>query len=149
MIDIAFPTDQFKIKTERDKELIFDNYRKQWVALTPEEWVRQNFLQYLVHVKNYPSALIAIEREIFLGDIKKRFDIVVYKHSKPCMIIECKEMKVPLSESVVRQVLNYNIALMVKYLVVTNGRSTYALSLNEKEFIWLEELPDFDNLIVG
>ena len=77
--------------------MIFDEYRKQWLHTYTEEWVRQNFLQYLVQVKRYPASLIAVEKEIYLGDLKKRFDIVVYKESKPWMIVECKEMKVPLN----------------------------------------------------
>jgi hypothetical protein len=148
MIEVEFPSHQFKIKEEGGKEIIFDAFRKQWVVLTPEEWVRQNFLQYLVQVKNYPSTLIAVEREIFLGDVRKRFDIVVYKAEKACMIIECKEMKVPVNESVLKQVLNYNIALQVRYLVVTNGSSTYALHLTAKEHKWLNKIPDFNTLEV-
>ena len=128
--------------------MIFDNIRKQWVTLTPEEWVRQNFLQYLVQVKNYPSSLIAVEREILLGDIRKRFDIVVFKDAKPCMVIECKEMRIPIDESVIRQVLNYNISLMVNYLVLTNGSSTYAMYLQGKAHEWLSEIPGFADLVV-
>src|SRR3954467_12351957 len=111
MIDIQYPTHPFKIKKERGKEFIFDECRKQWVLLTPEEWVRQNFLQYLVQIKEYPSSVIAVERLIMLGDLKKRFDIVVYKNSIPWMIVECKEMGVPLNEAVIKQILNYNITL--------------------------------------
>ncbi len=146
MIEIEFPQHNFKIKTQNSKEVIFDVFRKIWVTLTPEEWVRQNFLQYLVKIKNYPSSLIAVEREIMLGDIKKRFDVVVHKESKPIMIVECKEMKVPVNEAVLQQILNYNITLQVKYLVVTNGSSTYAASLNSKQHEWLNKIPDFNNL---
>ena len=144
MIDIDFPAYDFKIKKEKGKEIIFDSLRKQWVSLTPEEWVRQNFLQYLIQIKKYPASLIAIEREIALGDLRKRFDIVVYKHAKPWMIVECKEMNVALSESTLKQVLNYNIALEVKYLIITNGKATYGLSLIGKEHSWLSEIPEFN-----
>src|SRR5688500_3845403 len=106
MIDIDFPAFDYKIKEEKGKEIIFDSFRKQWVLLTPEEWVRQNFLQYLVLRKKYPRSLIAVEREITLGDLKKRFDIVVFKEAKPWMIIECKEMNITLNESTLKQVLN-------------------------------------------
>src|ERR1051326_5833135 len=131
MIDIHFPAPGFKIKEEKGRKLIFDEIRKQWFLLTPEEWVRQNFLQYLVKVKSYPASLIAIEREISLGDMKKRCDIVVYKEARPWMIVECKEMEVQLTEAVIKQILNYNITLQVKFLVVTNGKKTYALSIEE------------------
>ena len=143
MIDIQFPAHQFKIKKLKDRDYIFDVFRKQWMVLTPEEWVRQNFLQYLVQIKHYPASLIAVEREILLSDLKKRFDIVIFKDAKPWMIVECKELKVALSEAVIRQALNYNISLQVQYLVVTNGASTFALHFQQKAHEWLQELPDF------
>jgi hypothetical protein len=143
MIDIAFPEQRFKIKEEKGRELIFDEIRKQWLLLTPEEWVRQNFLNYLIKVKNYPSSLIAVEREITLGDLKKRCDIVVYKQAKPWMIVECKEMQVKLTEAVLKQILNYNISLDVAFLVITNGRETYGLDLKNNKFEWLNEIPQF------
>lgn len=143
MIDIQFPEQPFKIKKLKDRDFIFDVFRKQWFVLTPEEWVRQNFLQYLVEVKKYPASLIAVEREILVGDLRRRFDIVVFKDAKPWMIVECKELKVPLSEAVLKQALNYNVSLQVKYLVVTNGASTFAMHCNQKAHEWLVELPAF------
>ena len=110
MIKIDYPPYQPKIKKENKKEFIFDEFRKRWVVLTPEEWVRQNFLQYLTLIKKYPASLIAVEKEIKLGELKKRFDIVVYdSHTKPWMIVECKEMNVALDRTVLDQVLRYNI----------------------------------------
>lgn len=144
MINISFPHHDFKIKTEKNKEWIFDGFRKQWMVLTPEEWVRQNFLNYLVSIKKYPASLIAIEKEIVSGDVKKRFDIVVYKDAKPWMMVECKEMEVQLSEAVVKQILTYNISLSVTYLVITNGRSTFGLYINGSDFTWLDELPSYN-----
>jgi len=143
MIAIRFPNQPFKILQQGDKEIIFDSIRKAWVVLTPEEWVRQNFIQYLAIEKKYPLSLIAIEREIKLVDVKKRFDIVVYRATKPWMLVECKEMNVPLTEKVVAQILNYNIALNVHYLVISNGRQTYAAHLNQGNYAWLNELPAY------
>ena len=145
MIDIQFPEQPFKIKKLNDRDFIFDVFRKQWIVLTPEEWVRQNFLQYLVEVKKYPASLIAVEREILVGDLRRRFDIVVFRDAKPWMIVECKELKVPLSEAVLKQALNYNVSLQVKYLVVTNGASTFAMHCNQKAHEWLVDLPAFDS----
>ena len=144
MISIAFPKPSFKIKKEKETELIFDECRKSWVALTPEEWVRQNFLQYLITVKKYPAKLIAVEKEIALGELRKRCDIVVYKEAKPWLIVECKEMNVPLTESVIRQILNYNITLQVPYLIITNGQATFGMELKGREVEWMDELPKFD-----
>ena len=143
MIKIGFPKHAYKIKTENEKEVIFDECRKQWVLLTPEEWVRQNFLQYLLQVQHYPRTLIAVEREIALGELKKRFDIVVFKDAKPWMIVECKEMNAPLNEGVVKQILSYNISLHVSYLVMTNGTSTFGLLLQGDKFEWIDALPAF------
>lgn len=142
MIRIEYPPYQPKIKTENGKELIFDDTRKRWVMLTPEEWVRQNFLQYLIQVKQYPSSLIAVEKEIRLAELKKRFDIVVHdKHLKPWMIIECKEMDVPLNKTVLDQVLRYNITLQVPYLVITNGSYCMAVATTNNELKEMDELP--------
>lgn len=143
MISINFPAHPFKIKKDKGKEIIFDECRKQWVLLTPEEWVRQNFLQFLIQEKLYPASLISVEREIMLGDLKKRFDIVIYKNSRPWMIVECKEMQVRLNEAVIKQILNYNIILQVEFLVITNGTSTFALHLQQGKFEWLKNLPDY------
>lgn len=122
--------------------MIFDTVRKRWVVLTPEEWVRQNFLQYIIHVKKHPSSLIAVEKEISLGELKKRFDIVVYdKDSKPWMIIECKEMNVALDKAVLDQVLRYNMVLQVPYLVITNGSHCYAFLNDKGQLVELNDLP--------
>jgi hypothetical protein len=143
MIKIAYPAYQPKIKQEGGREFIFDSTRKRWVVLTPEEWVRQNFLQYLIHVKQYPASLIAIEKEIALGELKKRFDIVVYDAlSKPWMIVECKEMTVDLNHSVLDQALRYNITMQVPYLVITNGSYCMAFQCINSHLKELTVLPD-------
>jgi hypothetical protein len=142
MIKIQYPPYQPKIKKEDTREFIFDEVRKRWVVLTPEEWVRQNFLQYIIAEKKYQASLIAVEKEIKLGDLKRRFDIVVYdKDSRPWMIIECKEMNVGLSKQVLDQVLRYNIAMQVPYLVITNGSYCMAFQCSDNKLIELEELP--------
>lgn len=143
MIKIEYPTYQPKIKEEAGKEFIFDQLRKRWVVLTPEEWVRQNFLQYLILVKKYPASLIAIEKEIKLGELKKRFDILIYdRHTRPWMIIECKEMNVALDKTVLDQVIRYNISLKVPYLVITNGSFCMAMQLFNNDLKVLDTLPD-------
>lgn len=143
MIKIEYPSYQPKIKKEAGKEFIFDEVRKHWILLTPEEWVRQNFLQYLILIKKYPSSLIAVEKEIFLGDVKKRFDIVVYdKNTKPWMLIECKEMNVTLNNAVLNQALRYNINLQVPYLVITNGSYCYAFSNTNNMLKEINVLPE-------
>ncbi|UAY51664.1 type I restriction enzyme HsdR N-terminal domain-containing protein [Ferruginibacter albus] len=142
MIKIEYPAYQPKIKKEDNKELIFDEIRRQWIVLTPEEWVRQNFLQYLTKVKKYPASLIAIEKGLLLGELKKRTDIVVYDaNTNAWMIIECKEMNVTLNEKVLQQILRYHIALPVKFLIITNGSYCFGFEKIDDRFQAIDELP--------
>jgi hypothetical protein len=144
MIKIEYPKHQFKIKKEDNADTIFDAFRKRWVVLTPEEWVRQNMLQYIIEVKQYPAKLIAIEKEISLGELKKRCDIVVYdRNASPWMIIECKEMNAALNPKVLDQVLRYHITLSAKYLVITNGSYCFGFEKIEGDFIEIEKFPEF------
>lgn len=143
MISINYPAPDFRIKEENGSEFIFDSFRKQWVRLTPEEWVRQNMLQYLTQEKNYPPSLIAVEKEILLGELKKRFDIVVYRSARPWMVIECKEMNVTLNESVLRQALNYNTRLQTDYLVITNGTAVFGFALKDGKAEMIDRLPEY------
>lgn len=143
MLMIEFPAPAFKTKKENGRDFIFDALRKKWLLLTPEEWVRQNFVQYLLQVKKYPAALIALEKEILLGELKKRFDILVYDtQHQPWMMIECKAMDVMMNDKVVEQVLRYNMSVPVKYLVVTNGNSSYGFERTDGGLIALSELPE-------
>ena len=142
MITIEYPPYQPKIKEAAGKEFIFDEVRKKWVVLTPEEWVRQNFLQYLIQVKKYPASLIAVEKEINVADTKKRFDIVVYdKNHQPFMIVECKEMNVELDNKTLDQVLRYNIPLQVPFLVITNGSYCFGFSTAGAVMNTIDEIP--------
>lgn len=144
MIKVVFPPASFQIKEKNSKEIIFDEIRKSWFILTPEEWVRQNFIHYLIQTKNYPAALIGIEKEIALGELKKRFDVLVYDAShKPWMMIECKAMDVELSEKALEQIIRYHVSVPVPYIVITNGSYTYAWEKKESRFISLNELPVF------
>ncbi len=146
MIRIEYPSFPFRIREEEGKELIFDELRKVWVRLTPEEWVRQNFLQYLVQVMQYPASLIAIERELKLGELKKRFDVLVYnRQHQPWMMVECKAMEVNLDEAVLQQVLRYNIAVPVPFLVITNGNYCAGFEKSNQQLQLIETLPVFVN----
>lgn len=144
MIKIEYPQPAFKIKQENNKEFIFDALRKKWLLLTPEEWVRQNFIQYLVQVKHYPAALIALEKEITLGELKKRFDILIYdKNHQPWMMVECKAAAIEMNEAVLQQVLRYNISVPVKHILITNGNITYGWERGD-ELKEIEEIPVWD-----
>jgi hypothetical protein len=142
MIKIDFPAPSFRIQTKDDYELIFDELRKQWVKLTPEEWVRQNFVQYIIQTKKYPATLIGIEKELKLGELKKRFDLLVYtQQHQPWMLVECKAMHVQLTADVLEQAIRYHMAIPVNYLVLTNGSYTFCWAKKEGRFIEQTELP--------
>jgi type I site-specific restriction endonuclease len=144
MIALQFPSPSFKMKNENGREYIFDDNRKIWLLLTEEEWVRQNFISYLQTNLHYPSPLIAVEKEIQLGELKKRFDILVYDHlHKPWMLVECKAQSVPLTADVLQQVLRYNISVPVPFMVITNGDYTYAWQKTEQSILELESLPSW------
>jgi hypothetical protein len=143
MITITYPLQKPHIKKENNQELIFCIIRKKWFVITPEEWVRQNFLLYLIYTHHYPAALIAVEKQLLLSDVKKRFDIVVYKNTKPFIIVECKEMNVPLQESTILQVLNYNSIVQAPIMIITNGSYCAAYIKDENSFLDLDEIPDY------
>lgn len=142
MFQVNFPRHNFRIKKDGNRHLIFDEVRKLWVKLTPEEWVRQNFLQYLIQVKNYPRTLISVEKIIKVGELKKRYDIVVYNRNDPWMIIECKKRNATINTAVIEQVIRYNLALSIKYFIVTNGNQNFAYHVSENLFRELTELPN-------
>jgi hypothetical protein len=132
------------MKKEKGKEFIFDTIRKQWLLLTEEEWVRQNFVQSLVQEHHYPVTMIAIEKEILLGELKKRFDILVYdKEHKPWMLVECKGGNIKLDEAVIEQVLRYNISIPASFLIITNGHYTYGWEKLGMEMKEIERMPQW------
>src|SRR5688500_11646003 len=142
MIEVHYPEAGFRLKEEQGKHYIFDTIRKSWLVVTDEEWVRQNFVAYLVNVLEYPSTLIALEKEIILNGLKKRFDILVYnKDHQPWMMVECKGHEVPLSRAVLDQALRYNMSVPVDYIVITNGRNT--MGWRKSPLTELDVLPEF------
>jgi len=143
MIVLQYPSYPFKIKALHGKDQIFDPFRKTWVLLTPEEWVRQNLLQYLIQNLQYPSSLIAVEKEIKLGELSKRFDIVVYKNELPWMIIECKEAKVRLNEKTMEQILQYQQVLTAQYLIISNGHETMGAKIESGKLQALQNFPEY------
>ena len=146
MTNVAFGTYNFKLEERNKKQFIFDIARKKWVFLSPEEWVRQHILHYLVYDKKYPSSLIAVERGIELNGTQKRFDLVVFNNTgKPIMIIECKAPEETLNEKVFEQIARYNLSLKVDYLWVTNGTLNYVSRLKGGIEL-LQVVPDWETL---
>jgi hypothetical protein len=130
------------MKEINGKRFIFDAIRKTWLLLTEEEWVRQNFVSYLINDLHYPAAMIALEKELWLNDLKKRFDILIYnEHYQPWMLVECKAPTIPLSEVVLQQVLRYSISIPVHYIIITNGDTTIGWEKEENRLAEIQRLP--------
>lgn len=141
MVKVQYNTKPL-IKEVDGTEKIFCPIRKKWLNITPEEWVRQNFINFLTVECGYAKPLIAIERLVNVGELKQRFDIVVFDNTaKPYIIIECKEMNVVLNEKVLHQVLRYNSSLQAPYFCITNGSYTYLFKKTKEHFTELEEFP--------
>ena len=143
MILVDFPSYDFKVQSIGGKDQIFDPCRKKWVVLTPEEWVRQNMLQYLIQVCKYPIELIAIEKTIQLGSLNKRFDILVYQETTPWMIIECKEAKTTLNDKTILQLLQYQQVLDARFLIASNGPTTIGAEIKIGNLHMLHQFPNY------
>jgi hypothetical protein len=139
---VHFPEPQFRTKKEGEQHFIFDNIRKSWLLLTDEEWVRQNFVSFLVNIAGYPSSAIALEKELMLNGLKKRFDILVYDNAfQPWLMVECKAASVKLGEGVLQQALRYNITLPVPYIIITNGSQTMGWKKNLRSLEQVHAMP--------
>ena len=131
MTKVVFEEYDFRFREEKGQKQLFDPVRRKHVSLTPEEWVRQNVLHYLLG-KGYPASLIAIERGISVNDTQKRFDIVVYdRDSSPLIIVECKAQSEKINQNVLMQIAGYNLTLKAKYFWLTNGDEHYFIRLSD------------------
>ena len=149
MKELNLPEYSFKITGEPGNEMIFDRVRRKYVRLTPEEWVRQNFVQYLIQKGNYPSGLMIIEAAIKLFKTKKRVDILIHdRTARPVMMVECKADDVELDENVIEQIATYNMQFKVPYLIVTNGMMNIAVKFNDDYSAWEQRdmIPMFEEL---
>lgn len=149
MYQLNLPPFDIKVKKIGDKPVVFDSLRRKYVALTPEEWVRQHFVNYLKIEKNYPIALIANEMQINLNGQKKRCDSVVFNNElQPLVIVEYKAPDVKITQQVFEQIVCYNIVLKVKYLIVSNGINHYCCRMDyeNQTFLYLKEIPLYDDL---
>lgn len=146
MQQLNFPSFTFRFKNRENKPLIFDEIRKKFVVLTPEEWVRQNCVQFLIHELNYPHSLINVEKQIKVHQTSKRYDIVVFNPDGSIhIVVECKAPSIKISQDTFDQIARYNFSLNASYLMVSNGLSHYYCTLDyeEKRYHFLKELPSY------
>ena len=142
-MNILFPAYEPRLQKQDDQLYTWCFIRKKWVLFTKEEWVRQNWLNYLLNQLQYPSSMIAVERGIQLGELKKRVDILVFKASLPWLLIECKEQDIPLSEKTVQQILSYQTVLQTGYLIVSNGKESRGFKVIGTEISEIASLPSY------
>lgn len=148
MIHLNFPTYSFRFKNSENKVSIFDEIRKKFVILTPEEWVRQHVVRYLIETGRYSKSYINVEKVIKINGLTKRYDIVVFQpNGKIFLLIECKAPEVAISQNTFDQIARYNMTLEAKYLMVTNGLNHYfcAMDFENERYHFLKELPEYMN----
>ncbi len=150
MTRLNLPPFEIKLRGTKAQPQIFDILRKKYIALTPEEWVRQHFVHFLVEHKGYPAALMANEIQLKVGEKTLRADSVLFSRDlKPRMIIEYKAPHIPITQKVFDQISIYNMLLHVDYLVVSNGLQHYICKMdyNDKKYLFLEDIPDYEELL--
>jgi len=146
MLQLNLPEYSFRIKKQDEKLLIFDSQRKRYVSLTPEEWVRQHFIRFLIEEKGYPAAYLAIEKQLSMNGMKKRCDAILYnRHALPILIIELKAPNVAITQSTFDQVAVYNAKLKVNYFMISNGIEHYCCKTNTEtaQYEFFSEIPNY------
>ena len=149
MYSLNLPSYDAKIRKNGSIMEIYDTLRRKYVALTPEEWVRQYFVNWLISDKSYPASLMANEASIKLNSLTRRCDTVVYNQLlEPLMIIEYKESNIPVTQGVFDQVVRYNTVLKVKYIVVSNGINHYCCKMDydKQSYDFLTDIPNYIDL---
>ena len=146
MQSLNFPAYDFRFKNSENKVHIFDTIRKKFVVLQPEEWVRQNVVQFLIHQKKYPKSLINVEKQLTVNTLKKRYDIVIFDSlGNITLLVECKSPKITVNQETFDQIAKYNMHLKAEFLMVTNGlRHFYCkMDYSKEKYTFLEQIPDF------
>ncbi|UZH54909.1 type I restriction enzyme HsdR N-terminal domain-containing protein [Salinimicrobium tongyeongense] len=146
MHSLNFPRYSFRLKNSENKIAVFDELRKKFVLLTPEEWVRQHVVQFLLQEKKFPKSLLNVEKQVKLHDLIKRYDVLAYKPNGDIhLVVECKAASVPISQDTFDQIARYNLALQADYLMVTNGLKHYFCRLDYKaeKYHFLPDLPEW------
>ena len=146
MQQLNFPTYQFRFKNSENKTAIFDEIRKKFVFLTPEEWVRQHVIHFLLYEKGFPKSLLNAEKQIKINGTTKRYDVVVFKPDGSIhLLVECKAPEITISQDTFDQIARYNMALQATYLLVTNGVNHYYCTMDyeKKIYNFLREIPSY------
>jgi len=146
MQKLNFPQYSFRFKNNQNKIAVFDDLRKKFVILTPEEWVRQHCVKFLQAEKSYPSSLINVEKQLKIGTLTKRYDIVVFESEGSIqLIVECKAPKVRITQETFDQIARYNLTLKANFLMLTNGIEHYFCKMDyeNENYIFLKDIPKY------
>ena len=146
MQKLNFPVYNFRFKNSENKVSIFDEIRKKFVVLTPEEWVRQHVVRFILEEKKYPKSHVNVEKMISINGLTKRYDIAVFQpNGKILVLVECKAPEVNITQNVFDQIARYNMVLDAEYLMVTNGLNHYfcQMDFENEQYNFLRDLPEF------
>lgn len=144
---LNFPTYTFRFKNSENNVSIFDKIRKKFILLTPEEWVRQHVVEFLLIEKKYPKSLINVEKKVNVNGMNKRYDIVVFNSDGTIfLLIECKAPEINVDQKTFDQIARYNLILNAQYLMVTNGLNHYfcEMDFENEKYSFLKELPEIE-----
>ncbi len=148
MEPLNFPAYPFRFKNSENKVLIFDDIRKKFVVLQPEEWVRQHVVRYLINEKKNPKSHVNVERQLTLNGLKKRYDIIVYDLNGGIRIlVECKAPEIKITQSTFDQIARYNMHAKATYMMVSNGLQHFycKMDLEKEKYTFLDHIPDFSH----
>jgi hypothetical protein len=146
MQKLNFPQYKFKFKNTENKIGIFAHLRKKFIVLTPEEWVRQHCVQFLIQEKKYPITLLSEEKKVEVNGMPKRYDILGFNNNGQVkLIVECKAPSVKITQSTFDQIARYNLSLNAEYLMLTNGLNHYFCKMDytEQSYFFLKDLPEY------
>lgn len=150
MQELHFPGYSFKLKNRENKPYIFDGIRKKYVHLSPEEWVRQHVIAFLIETHNYPKSLINVEKEFLVNGTKKRYDLVVfYPNGSIFLLVECKAPQISITQKTFDQIARYNLKIKATHLMVTNGLDHYYCKMDyqAQHYQFLREIPPYEGLL--
>ncbi|WP_035672242.1 type I restriction enzyme HsdR N-terminal domain-containing protein [Flavobacterium sp. 83] len=148
MQKLNFQLYNFRFKNSENKVSIFDEIRKKFIILTPEEWVRQHVVQFLLEEKKYPKSLINVEKVLKVNGLRKRYDIVVFNPDGSIFIlIECKAPEIKIAQATFDQIARYNMTMQAQFLMVTNGLNHYfcQMDFENEKYAFLENLPNYNS----
>jgi hypothetical protein len=145
MIPLDFPSYSFRFKNSENKVSIFDPIRKKFIILTPEEWVRQHVVEYLIQEKKYPKSYINVEKLLKINNLKKRYDIVVFNPDGSIfLLVECKAPEIKIAQTTFDQIARYNMVLKSEFLMLTNGLNHYfcQMDFDQNKYTFMQQLPE-------